>query len=59
MAQLLADAASAGSGNKKIMIRDEEAVFSYQQVGLPHIGWLSFQGYYDEILMRTNGHFLK
>lgn len=59
MAQLLADAASAGSGNKKIIISDEEAAYSYEQVGTPAKGWLAFQGYYDEILMRTNGHFLR
>lgn len=59
MAQLLADAASAGSGNPKILIGDEEATYSYAQVGMPATGWSAFQGYYDEILMRTNGHFLK
>ena len=32
-AQLLADAASAGSGNKKILIPEEEAVFTHEQVG--------------------------
>jgi ribulose-5-phosphate 4-epimerase/fuculose-1-phosphate aldolase len=32
-AQLLVDAASAGSGHKKILIKDEEAAFTYEQVG--------------------------
>jgi hypothetical protein len=32
-AQLLVDAASAGSGHKKIFINDEEAAFTYDQVG--------------------------
>jgi ribulose-5-phosphate 4-epimerase/fuculose-1-phosphate aldolase len=59
MVQLLADAASAGSGHKKIMINEEEAAYSYEQVGTPAKGWLAFQGYYDEILQRTNGHFLR
>ncbi|RFU25901.1 hypothetical protein B7463_g10444, partial [Scytalidium lignicola] len=59
MAQLLVDAASAGSGNKKILINDEEAAYSYEQVGTPAKGWLAFQPYYDEILQRTNGSFLK
>ncbi|KAH8805492.1 L-fuculose-phosphate aldolase [Xylogone sp. PMI_703] len=59
MAQLLADAAAAGSGNKKILINDEEAAYSYEQVGTPAKGWLAFQPYYDEILQRTNGSFLK
>jgi len=58
-AQLLVDAASAGSGHKKIFIKDEEAAFTYDQVGGPEKGWLAFQGYYDEILAKTNGHFLK
>lgn len=58
-AQLLADAASAGSGHKKIMIEEEEAKFSYEQVGLPEKGWLAFQPYYDEQLAKTNGSFLK
>jgi len=58
-AQLLVDAASAGSGHKKILIRDEEAAFTYSQVGTPEKGWLAFQGYYDEQLAKTGGSFLK
>jgi len=58
-AQLLVDAASAGSGHKKIFINDEEAAFTYQQVGTPEKGWLAFQGYYDEQLAKTGGSFLK
>ncbi|KAK0118940.1 hypothetical protein ONS95_007809 [Cadophora gregata] len=58
-AQLLVDAASAGSGHKKILIGDEEAKYTYGQVGTPEKGWLAFQGYYDEILAKTNGGFLK
>lgn len=34
-AQLLVDAARAGSGHKPILINDEEAAFSYTQVGGP------------------------
>ena len=58
-AQLLVDAAAAGSGYEKNFIPEEEAAYSYQQVGLPEKGWLAFQGYYDELLMRTGGSFLK
>jgi len=58
-AQLLVDAASAGSGHKKIIIADEEAQFTHDQIGTPEKGWLAFQGYYDEILAKTNGGFLK
>ncbi|KAL2372152.1 class II aldolase/adducin [Blastomyces gilchristii SLH14081] len=58
-AQLLADAAAAGSGYKKILIGEEEAEVTAEQVGGPDKGWLAFQGYYDEQLAKTNGSFLK
>lgn len=58
-AQLLVDAAAAGSGHERKFINDEEAAFTYEQVGGPEKGWLAFQGYYDEILQRTGGSFLK
>ncbi|OCK84342.1 class II aldolase/adducin domain-containing protein [Lepidopterella palustris CBS 459.81] len=57
-AQLLADAAAAGSGREKIMIREEEAAESYKQLGTPEKGWLAFQGYYDDQLAKSNGSFL-
>lgn len=58
-AQLLADAASAGTGHEKKLISDEEAEFSYRQVGIPEKGWLAFQGYYDEQLAKSQGSFLR
>ena len=58
-AQLLVDAAASGSGRKPILIGDEEARFTYGQVGTSEKGWLAFQGYYDEILAKTGGSFLK
>ncbi|KAK5127878.1 hypothetical protein LTR85_004995 [Meristemomyces frigidus] len=58
-AQLLVDAAAQGSGHKKTFIPEEEARFSYEQVGTPAKGWLGFQPYYDECLAKTNGSFLK
>lgn len=58
MAQLLADAASAGSGHKKILIDDDEAAYTYPQVGSPEKGWLAFQPYYDEQMAKTKGDFL-
>ena len=58
-AQLLVDAAEQGSGHKKTFIPDEEARFSFQQVGTPEKGWLAFQPYMDEILAKTGGSFLK
>jgi len=44
-AQLLVDAAEKGSGHKKTFIPEEEAKFSYSQVGTPEKGFLSFQPY--------------
>lgn len=58
-AQLLVDAAASGSGHKKILIGEDEAKYTYNQVGTPEKGWLAFQGYYDEILAKTNGSFLR
>jgi ribulose-5-phosphate 4-epimerase/fuculose-1-phosphate aldolase len=58
-AQLLVDAASSGSGHEKKIIPDREAAESYKQVGTPEKGWLAFQGYYDEILAKTGGDFLR
>ncbi|TGO68263.1 hypothetical protein BOTNAR_0027g00190 [Botryotinia narcissicola] len=58
-AQLLVDAAASGSGKMKKIIGDEEAAFTYDQVGGPEKGWLAFQGYYDEIMAKTGGNFIK
>ncbi|CAG5166319.1 uncharacterized protein ALTATR162_LOCUS6909 [Alternaria atra] len=58
-AQLLVDAAAAGSGHKPKMIPDSEAAETYKNVGTPEKGWLAFQSYYDEILAKTGGDFLE
>jgi ribulose-5-phosphate 4-epimerase/fuculose-1-phosphate aldolase len=58
-AQLLVDAAAAGSGYRPKIIGEEEAVFSYEQVGTPAKGWLAFQSYYDQMLAKTSGEFLR
>lgn len=58
-AQLLVDAAASGSGHKRTLIPEDEAEFSYEQVGTPAKGWLAFQPYYDEILAKSGGSFLK
>ncbi|KIW26831.1 uncharacterized protein PV07_06634 [Cladophialophora immunda] len=58
-AQLLVDAASAGGGHEKRLIADEEAEFSCANNGTDEKGWLAFQGYYEELLAKTNGGFLK
>lgn len=48
-----------GSGHQKKIIGEEEARFSFEAVGSPEKGWLGFQPYYDEILAKTRGNFLK
>ncbi|POS80100.1 L-fuculose-phosphate aldolase [Diaporthe helianthi] len=58
-AQLLADAAAAGSGYEKVLIDEDECKFSAQSVGGPEKGWLAFQPYFDEMLAKTKGDFLK
>ncbi|KAK3669250.1 hypothetical protein LTR78_010857 [Recurvomyces mirabilis] len=57
-AQLLVDAACAGSGYQKKFIEDAEASYTYEQVGGHEKGWLAFQGYYEELLMKSGGDFL-
>jgi ribulose-5-phosphate 4-epimerase/fuculose-1-phosphate aldolase len=58
-AQLLVDAAASGSGHKPKIIGDKEAEETFKQVGTPQKGWLAFQSYYDEVLARTTGDFLR
>ncbi|KAF2182059.1 arad-like aldolase/epimerase [Zopfia rhizophila CBS 207.26] len=57
--QLLVDAAAKGAGYEKKIIPDREAEESFRQVGTSEKGWLAFQGYYDEILHKTGGDFLR
>lgn len=57
--QLLVDAAASGAGYEKKIIPDREAKETYATVGTPEKGWLAFQGYYDEVLARTGGDFLR
>lgn len=46
-AQLMADAACAGTGGKTIKIDDEDAVYTYQSVGIPVAGWFSAKPTFD------------
>lgn len=57
--QLLVEAAAGGSGIQKKIIADKEAEETYKTVGTPEKGWLAFQGYYDEVLAKTGGDFLR
>lgn len=58
-AQLLIDAASAGNGHKPHTISEKEAAETFKQVGTSEKGWLAFQSYYDEIMAKTKGDFLR
>lgn len=58
-AQLLVDAAARGSGYEKKIIGEEEARESAKLVGASATGWLGFQPYYDEMLAKTGGSFLR
>lgn len=59
-AQLLADAAARDEpGYRKIMISDEEAAATYEQVGADRKGWLHWQPYHDLQLAKTGGSFLQ
>ncbi|KUI72297.1 Decarboxylase NovR [Cytospora mali] len=58
-AQLLADAAAAGSGHEKSLIDEDESENYARSIGGPEKGWLVFQPYYDVVLARTNGWFLE
>ena len=58
-AQLMAETAAAGSGNKKIYIGEEGAISNCDQIGGPEKARLAFQGYYDEQLAKSNRNFLK
>ncbi|KAF1967841.1 arad-like aldolase/epimerase [Bimuria novae-zelandiae CBS 107.79] len=57
--QLLVDAAANGSGLEKKIILDKEAEETYKNVGTPEKGWLAFQGYFDEVMAKTGGDFLR
>ncbi|KAB5566052.1 L-fuculose-phosphate aldolase [Coniochaeta sp. 2T2.1] len=58
-AQLLVDAACRDeTGYRKILISDDEAAYTYTQVGTEEKGWLAFQPYFDEQVTKTNGSFL-
>jgi ribulose-5-phosphate 4-epimerase/fuculose-1-phosphate aldolase len=49
-AQLLAEAAAAGTGTRPIIISEASATQSYELLGCPYTGWFSFQPLYAQIL---------
>ncbi|KAI9706089.1 MAG: hypothetical protein M1836_005495 [Candelina mexicana] len=57
-AQLLADAAAGGRGEKPIVVGDEEARFTYKTIGTPQAGWFSAKPTFDVLHKETNGDYL-
>ncbi|CAG8950748.1 hypothetical protein HYFRA_00002960 [Hymenoscyphus fraxineus] len=57
-AQLMIDAAAAGTGNQPREVDHETAFFTEQRIGTRHRGWLNFQPYYTNMLRKTKGDFL-
>ena len=53
-AQLMADAAAAGTGSQTIKINDEDAAFTYKTVGTPLAGWFSAKPEFD-MIMKEHG----
>ncbi|KAF2036642.1 class II aldolase/adducin domain-containing protein [Setomelanomma holmii] len=58
-AQLLADAAAGGRGEKTIAIDEEDAVYTYKTVGTPKAGWFSAKPLFDVIHKETGGDYLE
>jgi ribulose-5-phosphate 4-epimerase/fuculose-1-phosphate aldolase len=56
--QLLADAAAAGRGGQTIKIDDENATFTFKNVGTPLAGWFNAKFIFDTIHQETNGDYL-
>ena len=57
-AQLLADAAAAGTGGKTIKIDDEDAVYTAKTTGTPLAGWFSAKPMFDLIEREGGGEYL-
>lgn len=57
-AQLLADAAAGGRGEKPVVVGDEEARFTYKTIGTPQAGWFSAKPTFDVLYKETNGDYL-
>lgn len=57
-AQLMADAAAAGTGSKTVKITDEDAQYTYRAIGSPMAGWFSAKPLFDQIHKETNGDYL-
>ncbi|KAB8349496.1 hypothetical protein FH972_023522 [Carpinus fangiana] len=58
-AQLAADAAAGGRGEKTVKIDEEDAAFTYKTVGTPRAGWFSAKPLFDVIHKETNGEYLE
>lgn len=58
-AQLMIDAASAGTGYQPKLVDHETATFTAKNSGARYRGWLNFQPYYTNMVKKTKGEFLK
>ncbi|KAF2138072.1 uncharacterized protein K452DRAFT_321436 [Aplosporella prunicola CBS 121167] len=57
-AQLMADAAAGGRGDKTVKIDDEDAAFTCKSIGTPRAGWFSAKPLFDLIHKETDGDYL-
>ena len=57
-AQLMADAAAAGTGSKTIKIDDDDAAFTYRSIGTPRAGWFSAKPEFDVIMKECGDEIL-
>lgn len=58
-AQLLADAAAGGRGERTIQIGEQEAAYTHKTVGSPRAGWFSAKPLFDVIHKETKGDYLE
>lgn len=58
-AQLLADAAAAGTGGQTIKIDEEDAVYTSKTIGSSMAGWFSAKPLFDLIHKETGGDYLE
>ena len=57
-AQLMADAAAAGTGGQTIKINDEDAAYTYKTVGTPIAGFFSAKPEFDVMMKEHGGEIL-
>jgi ribulose-5-phosphate 4-epimerase/fuculose-1-phosphate aldolase len=58
-AQLMADAAAAGTGGETVKIQEEDAAFTYKTVGSPRAGWFSAKPAFDVMARECGDEYLQ